>query len=153
GRFTRSDLAEWIWDEAGYGAKEQELFLSMMQSCGICFKHRAASRDRLIEAEYIAPDLLPQNPLRDIAEIWDADRPSESAEFDYALLPSALMRAIISRVGNEAGFAADYWRNGVYVYEAGTGSKALIEQEMAGPWQGRIRIRTQRGQAALLLER
>ena len=59
GRFTRSDLAEWIWDAAGYAVAEQELFLSMMQSCGVCFEYRRPERVKNIEAEYIAPDLLP----------------------------------------------------------------------------------------------
>ena len=55
------------------------------------------------------------------------------------------MRAIIARIGREAGLAADYWREGVYVFETGTRSRALIEEEKTGGWQGQIRIRTQRG--------
>ena len=45
GRFTRSDLAEWIWQEDGHGVEEQELFISMMQSCGICFQYLRVSTD------------------------------------------------------------------------------------------------------------
>jgi internalin A len=153
GRFTRSDLAEWIWNEAGHGVKEQELLLSMMQSCGICFQHRSASLDGSIEAEYIAPELLPERSDSDITQKWDADRQSETAEFEYPLLPQALMRGIISHIGSEAGLAADYWRGGVYVYEATTGSRGQIEQKMTGPWRGQITVQTQRGQAAALLER
>ena len=55
GRFRRSDLAEWVWQE--HSEEEQELFLSFMQQCGICFTYRRGDKD--IEAEYIAPDLLP----------------------------------------------------------------------------------------------
>ena len=40
GRFTRSDLGQWIWDAEGYAPEEQELFLSLMQQCGICFRLR-----------------------------------------------------------------------------------------------------------------
>jgi internalin A len=153
GRFTRTDLAEWIWDEAGHGIREQELFLSMMQSCGICFQYRPATSDGLIEAEYIAPDLLPPKPEGEIAQKWDADRPIERAEFDYPLLTPALMREILSRIGRRAGIDADYWRDGVYVYEATTGSRGLIEQKLTGLWTGQITIQTQRGQAAVLLGR
>jgi internalin A len=153
GRFTRSDLDEWIWREAGHGVKEQELLLSMMQSCGICFQHRAASGNGLVEAEYIAPDLLPSKPEKDIEQKWDADRPTERADFDYALLTPALMRGIISLIGREAGIDAEYWREGVYVYEATTGSRGLIEQKSTGLWQGQIVVQTQRGQAATLLQR
>ena len=153
GRFRRSDLSEWIWDEEGYGIKEQELFISMMQSCGICFQFRPGSHGGRVEAEYIAPDFLPERPESEVAQKWDADRPSERAKFDYPMLTPALMRGILARIGNQAGIAADYWRDGVYVYEATTGSRGLIEQKMTGPWQGQITVETQRGQAALLLER
>jgi internalin A len=153
GRFTRSDLAEWTWNEAGHGVKEQELLLSMMQSCGICFQHRPESRDGKIEAEYIAPDLLPEKAETDVAQKWDAELPAESTVFTYELLPQALMRGVIARIGGAAGLAADYWRGGVYLYEATTGSRGLIEQKTTGPWQGEITVQTQRGQSARLLER
>jgi internalin A len=155
GRFTRSDLGEWLWDEAGHGAEEQELFLSMMRSCGICFVHRPAQLEKDIEAEYIAPDLLPEKSeiAHELAQKWDAELPGATAEFAYALLPPGLMRALISRLGGAAGLDADYWRDGVYVYEAGTGSRAIVEQTVAEGWQGRIRFAAQRGQAAVLAER
>jgi len=63
------------------------------------------------------------------------------------------MRALISRIGRDAGLDADYWRGGVYVYEIQTGSRALIEQTVTEGWEGRIRIMAQRGQAAVLVER
>ena len=79
---------------------------------------------------------------------------TEDAVFEYALLHNGLMRNIISRIGQEAGIAADYWKGGVYVYEMGTGSRGRIEEERNDDiGRGRIRVRTQRGQAALLLQR
>jgi internalin A len=153
GRFTRSDLAEWIWNAAGHGAKEQELLLSMMQSCGICFQYRPASYDGKIEAEFIAPDLLPEKSETEVAQKWDADRAIESATLSYPLLPQALMRGVTARIGSEAGLAADYWRDGVYIYEATTGSRGLIEQRTTESWQGEITAQTQRGHASSLLER
>lgn len=154
GRFTQSDLADWIWNEAGYGEKEQQLFISMMESCGICFVHRAAVLEKRIEAEYIAPDLLPDRTETDIDQKWDAGRPSESVEFRYDLLPTFLTRAIISRIGGGAGLAADYWRDGVYLYEADTGSRALVAQRRDDSgFGGSIIIQTQRGRASALLAR
>jgi internalin A len=64
-----------------------------------------------------------------------------------------MVRGVISRVGSEAGITALYWRGGLCVYETTTRSRALIEQEMADEWRGKILIRTQRGQAAELLRR
>jgi internalin A len=71
---------------------------------------------------------------------------TESAEFPYPFLHPGLMGAIISKIGSEAGLNADYWRGGVFAYEAGTGSRALIEEEQLEGWQGRISVKTQRGQ-------
>ena len=44
GRFRRSDLAEWAWQK--HSVKDQELFLSFMQQCGICFIIARAARNR-----------------------------------------------------------------------------------------------------------
>jgi internalin A len=57
GRFRRSELAEWVWQK--HGVPEQELFLSFLQQCGICFTVQKEDREKRVEAEYIAPDLLP----------------------------------------------------------------------------------------------
>ena len=151
GRFTRSDLAEWVWGE--HSDEEQKLFLSMMLSCGICFEHRKAAQG--LEAEYIAPELLPARAevSLELQQKWDADAGTEEARFDYALLHPGLIRSIIARIGSAAGIAADYWQGGVYVYETGTGSRGMIEAESLGGWRGHVVVRTQRGRAADLLQR
>jgi internalin A len=77
----------------------------------------------------------------------------EEALYDYPLLHQGLIRAIISRIGQEAGLSATYWQGGVCVYEKTTRSHALIEQEMENDLAGKIRVQTQGGQAAELLEK
>lgn len=151
GRFTGADLADWVWGE--YSEGEQALFLSMMQSCGVCFVHRGAAQG--LEAEYIAPDLLPARAevALDLAQKWDADAETVEASFTYALLHPGLIRSIIARIGRQAGIAADYWQGGVYVYETGTGSRGMIEAERGDGWGGRIHVQAQRGRAAKLLRR
>ena len=152
GRFRRSDLAEWVWQK--HSAAEQELFLSFMQQCGICFTYRHGDKD--IEAEYIAPDLLParDDPAIEVQlrQKWD-DRCDTEATLTYELLPPGLMRSLISRIGEQAGLAAEYWRDGFYFYDQKTGARALVEQRYTKGWAGEIHIRTQRGQAEALLER
>ena len=152
GRFRRSDLAEWVWQE--HSEKEQELFLSFMRQCGICFTYRHGDKD--IEAEYIAPDLLParddpaiQEQLR---QKWD-ERCDAEATLTFELLPPGLMRSLISRIGEQAGLAAEYWRDGFYFYDRETGARALVEQRYTKGWAGEIHVQTQRGQAQALLER
>jgi internalin A len=72
--------------------------------------------------------------------------------FRYALLHDGLIRTIMAEIGEAAGPDALYWKGGLCGFEARTGSRLLIEQEMTGPWQGGIRVRTQRGQATVLLD-
>ena len=137
-----------------HSVEEQELFLSFMQQCGICFTYRHGDKD--IEAEYIAPDLLPARDDPAIAEQlrqkWD-DRCDAEATLTYELLPPGLMRSLISRIGEKAGLAAEYWRDGFYFYDRETGARALVEQRYTKDWAGEIHIQTQRGQAQALLER
>jgi internalin A len=151
GRFRRSDLAEWVWTK--HGVEEQELFLSFMQQCGICFTIREGRGD--VEAEYIAPDLLPGRDDPEIAlelrQKWDERRDAEET-LTYDLLPPGLMRSLISKIGEDAGLAAEYWRDGFYFYDEKTGSRALVEQRWTGGWGGEIHVQTQRGQAQVLLE-
>ena len=63
------------------------------------------------------------------------------------------MRSLISKIGEKAGLAAEYWRDGFYFYDRETGARALVEQRYIKDWAGEIHIQTQRGQAQALLDR
>ena len=154
GRFTRSLLASLIWD--GHSEEEQELFLSMMCSCGVAFVHREGRKAKNIETEYIAPDLLPEKAaiLSQLEEKWADNALFESASIEYDLLQPGLLRAMVAKIGSLAGINGLYWQGGVCVYEQGTRSRALIEQVAGdnGPaWRGQIQVKTQGPQAAQLL--
>jgi internalin A len=155
GRFRRSELAEWVWGQ--HGAAEQELFLSFMEQCGICFKIVGEDREKRVEAEYIAPDLLPGRVDAEteahLKLAWDEAEADAEAVLTFALLPPGLMRALIARIGGHAGLAAEYWRDGVCFYDKQTGSRALIEQRWTEGWAGEVRIAVKRGQSDLLLQR
>jgi internalin A len=154
GRFTRSLLETLVWRE--HARPDQELFLDMMRACGVCFVHREGDLKAGVEAEYIAPELLPSRTEieREIAAQWDANTPIETRESTYAFLHQGLIRAIIAQIGSDAGVTALYWRDGLCVYEETTRSRALIEQRMdEGRWSGRIVMQTRGGQARELLSR
>ena len=151
GRFTRPLLALLAWRD--YAEAEQQLFLDMMTTCGIVFIHRPADKAAGIEAEYIAPDLLPDQAevAEELAERWDEAAPAEQAIYRYELHQPGLLRGLLAEIGKAAGINALYWKDGVCVFEQTTRSRALIEQEGLGDWRGLIRIRTQGGRAADLL--
>jgi internalin A len=153
GRFTRSLLDVLVWQE--YGRKEQKLFLSMMESCGVCFVHRKGSHDEQVETEYIAPELLPDKAViaAELGEKWNPQQPMEEEVIEFELLHPGLLSCLVARIGASAGINGLYWRDGVCVWEKQTLSHALIEQECCDDWRGIIRVRTQGGQARLLLDR
>jgi internalin A len=136
GRFSRALLSLLIWQE--HSASEQELLLSMMVSCGMCFPHRRFTAVEDANAEYIAPDLLPERKAiaERLAARWAVDRPAEAATFRYALLHGGLIRSIMAEIGQVAGIDALYWRGGLCVLDADTRGRLLIEEEMTDGWQG-----------------
>ena len=151
GRFTRSEVARFLWDVRGYGEAEQELFVDMMRSCRIAFRLREAGPEGG-EPEYLAPDLLP--PKAEVEERldWDDDVDAEKVVFSYDLLPPSLLRSLMVQIGELAGVSATYWRDGFSFYERRTRSRAMIQQvqEEKG-WGGYIEISTQLGDAEALL--
>ena len=155
GRFTRDLLDRLVW--ADHLPADRELFVSMMLSCGICFQHREIQDGWERVVEYIAPDLLPaEDSVRDdLGGLWDEELPTEQAVIRYPLLHDGLIRTIMAEIGEKAGDRALYWKGGLCGYEKTCGSRLRIEQVPTGPepWQGEIRVRTQKGQAALLLDR
>ncbi|WP_051242709.1 leucine-rich repeat domain-containing protein [Stappia stellulata] len=143
GRFNRQDLGLYLWD-ATYSLEEQRLFLSMMQSCGICFAHRTAHDLDPDTTEYIAPELLPAGRPGHVTRLWEVESERErEIEFACDVLPETLIRGIISKIGQRAGIDGDYWASGLSVFEAGSGTHILIEQMRSGPdsWGGRIVLR------------
>ena len=135
---------------------DQELFLDMMRLfCGLSVPFFKAMRKSGVETEYIAPELLPsrEDIEREIAAQWDADTAIEVEEYRYEFLHQGLIRAVIAKIGLDAGLSALYWRDGLCAYEEITRSRAVIEQRMDPGWSGRIVVQTRGGQARQLLSR
>ena len=149
GRFTRSDLGMLLWEHEGFSRTDQELFLSFMQSCGICFKLREGTEGA--EAIYVAPDHLPMDWEPMTRSLWGNAAPDAELTFTYESLPPALMRNLIGRIGTKAGLNCDYWRNGFYGYECRTDARVLVDQEMNKHWQGEIRIQARGSRASELV--
>ncbi len=154
GRFTRSLLEVLAWPVEKYSREEQELFLSLMESCGICFTHRNADPKGRFEAEYVAPDLLPDRASvsQQLAGRWDDVAPKIERAWRFNFLQPGLARSIISAVGRKAGECAVYWKYGVWFYDSTTRASAVIVQDMQGECEGRIVLQTQGDRSRDLLE-
>jgi internalin A len=138
GRFSRADLEALIW--SCHTPEEQRVFLSMMESCGICFRvrelpHQEQLEWRHKEWEYIAPELLPE--WSDAQELLlgrlSDDPPDAEATASYAFLHEGIVRGYLSKLGKYAKDAAIYWKYGCWFYEQTTRSQVLIESQWETP--------------------
>ena len=145
GRLWPSLLANTVWRK--YEPEAQELFLSLMRTCGIVFPYREADADLGLEAEYLAPDLLPPRSSpqvgRQLQGRWQGSDPSLTLTYSYNFLHGGLVRALLCDLGNHAGDGGVYWRYGALVYDARQGCIALLEQQMENDRAGSISIRFQ----------
>lgn len=87
GRFNQSLLAMTVWRD--YGEEDQRLFLSLMESCGIIFRHRSAEPRYGTETEYLAPDLLMDSAAaaHQLAGRWNETERSWRLEYEYPSPP------------------------------------------------------------------
>jgi internalin A len=170
GRFTRNTLGQLLWDHPqpdapqGYSQKQQEHFLSLMESCGIVFVLREGDEEQGIETEYLAPDLLPQrddlssDEQLQLHERWNEEADCDELSVSYPFQHGGVMRALMSRIGQGAGMTAIYWQGGLCLYEQKTRSSAMIEEQTVegdltdGDHCARITLRAQGERPAELLE-
>jgi internalin A len=125
GRFSRADLEALIW--SGHTFEEQNVFLGMMEGCGICFQLRRSDG----EWEYLAPELLPtwSDAQEQLLGRPRDDAPDAEATACYAFLHEGVLRGYLSKLGEHAKDAAIYWKYGCWFYEQKTRSQVLIESQ------------------------
>ena len=115
GRFTRSDLHHLAWAER-FSEDEQQLLLSFMESCALCFRISAWDAK---DPGYIAPDLLPapETVARELTYRRQAGGGEGSVWYTYthAFLHQGVMRRFIVEMGREFRDTALYWKDGVYI--------------------------------------
>jgi internalin A len=150
GRFTRSLLDMTVWGD--YSDEEQSLFLSLMESAGVCFARRTADPKLGLEAEYVAPDLLPDRAAvaDQLSGRWNEGEGAR-IEFHYTFLHAGLMRGLICDAGKLAGENGVYWNGGLWAYDRESGSRLLIECHSTGGHGGSISACIQGGRPERLV--
>jgi hypothetical protein len=133
GRFTRKDLGYWLWDRERHSIADQERFIKMMLSCGICFHMRMLSdRGEWPQVwEYAAPDHLPtlsefQRRYPNIG-LPDPRTARVVVKVDFRFLHDGLLRELMSRIGEISENAADYWRYGCYFRDRGSNTRVRLD--------------------------
>lgn len=114
GRFTRSDLGQWVWDDVPYSPDEQLLLISFMNQCGLCFRLRSAEHAWREEDIYISIEHLPAAKelcLQD--ELSGMDVCTE--KLDVPFLHKFDWHGYLADAGRKYGTDATYAADAVYL--------------------------------------
>jgi internalin A len=125
GRFTREDLAWLAWQ--GHSLEEQRLFLGLMKNCGVCFPCGKTAQG---ENRYIAPDLLPKfEVVKGRLHAWKEEPGIPTLRLEYRFFHQAVIRSLMSRIGQQAGDLAEYWKYGLWFKDGKRDTQLLLQLE------------------------
>ncbi|WP_428645066.1 COR domain-containing protein, partial [Roseibium sp.] len=133
GRFTAADVGTWLWDR-DFSFGDQQLFLAMMKSCGICF--------HVHDGVYIAPEFLPEEPPHEVRQNWPGsndfgtvvqifEKQERVKVFHSHLSTRTLIRSIICVHGPFYGIKGAYWATGIQFVDEEFGCIGMIEYTKA----------------------
>ncbi|MFM9951195.1 MAG: COR domain-containing protein [Saprospiraceae bacterium] len=123
GQFSGSNLQK-IWANKKPTIAEQELFISFMISCELCFevteqkeedKHRHVP---LAERQFIAPQLLPEHEPSIVEVVRDKISEMLHLQYRHDFLHQGIMQRFIVRAQSLAD-TKDIWQHGIVVKESG----------------------------------
>jgi internalin A len=154
GRFTREDLALMVWQE--HSVEEQRLFLGLMESCGVCFPCGKTVQG---EMRYVAPDLLPGfdafEGRRHVLDSWKEEAETSTLRLEYRFFHPAIIRNLMSEIGQKAGDLAEYWKYGLWLKDGKRDAQLLVQfQDIStdeAPGSGALELKAQGRDALELL--
>ncbi len=153
GRFTREDLDLLAWQK--HTPEEQTLFLGLMESCGVCFQCGTTDHG---ERSYIAPDLLPgfETVKRKAAlQNWKEESGTPTLRLEYRFFHPAIIRGLMSEIGQQAADFAEYWRYGLWIKDGKRDAQLLLHfldtSTDEAPGAGALELKAQGGDALGLL--
>lgn len=130
GQFLGADLHK-VWGKDHQEA-EQELFVSFMLSCELCFETTPKREGKenwhspkLAERKFIAPQLLPDKKDDLISYVWK-DRKSWYVKYTHDFLHYGIIQSFIVRT-NYLAKVPNIWQKGIFLEE--DSAMALIETQ------------------------
>jgi internalin A len=138
GVFSPGLLSALAWS-GRYSEREQNLLLSMMESCDLVFPLQEYGHS----PQYVMADALPdaaESSAR-IDREWRNAAVTHEVVAEYAFLHDGILRSLLGRIGRLAGPHAVYWRYGLCVYDQRTRSTARINSAQHPDGTGEIRVR------------
>lgn len=150
GRFTGDDL-QGIW-EVKYSLEEQNLFVSFMLSCEMCFETTPQEYPDLKEWEvrfeqrsFVAPQLMPESKPKSVEDVWEG-RSSWYLTYRHDFLHYGVIQSFIVRTQSLAEMR-DIWKSGISLKDTHDGAVHYALVECQG---NEIRVRVTAGGIALL---
>lgn len=129
GRFTLAELGRLVWDEAGYSTTDQQVLLTLMEQCGLCFLLCPQAEAWREENVYVSFEHLPTARELRLQREFDT-RLSDLAlqkptRVKVSLLHKQHWQSFLADAGNHYGKDARYAQDGFYL-ENKEGQKLLI---------------------------
>ena len=121
GRFSGADLAE-IWSERSQA--EQELFLTFMLSCELCFEVTDREEDRhpsFVQRQFVAPQLMTPNPPEAAIKYFRSANQVLYVRYRHRLLHYGIIQSFIVRTQSLAK-VDEIWRFGTLLEENDVGA-------------------------------
>jgi GTPase SAR1 family protein len=151
GQFTLSQLGERCWNGAGYSKTEQELLLSLMERCQLCFKLRSASDAWRQEDIFVSFEHLPKAEEQLQGE-FDQRRkdhdPVEERTLKVPEMHKLQWQSFLMDAGTHYGKDARYARDGFYL-ENDEGETLLLTCHLnRGGLGGEIKLQVSGANAA-----
>lgn len=118
GRFTVSQLGEWVWNEKRYAPAEQELLRSFMETCGLCFRLRRAEDAWREQDLYLSFEHLPKaREIRLQREFEETIGSTvvERSTLDIPRLHKYDWQRFLTDAGSKYGKNAQYALDGFYL--------------------------------------
>ncbi len=127
GQFTREELANLSWRDAGYDDQAMDLLLSFMLSCGMCFellRHDESASGRVV---YAAPGFFPSREMA-VARYPELAGDHEAwAQYQLSRVTESEIRSLIASFGAEWSRSMRAWRWGCSIVSAATGAVCWID--------------------------
>ncbi|AEE49119.1 COR domain-containing protein [Haliscomenobacter hydrossis] len=113
GRISGQDLQE-VWEDNS--AAEQELFLSFILSCDMCFETTLEKKYNtpFAERSFIFPQLLPENPSKTLDMLWNQQAGVLYLRYQHRFLHYGVMQSFIVKTQALVNDVEDcVWRSGI----------------------------------------
>lgn len=150
GRFVGAELAEMVW--TSFQPEEQEVFLSLMIACDICFP-TPFEEESLLKTTFIAPELLPERDQvieNDLREWWVEEDEKESFVWHFDFFDVSWFRHLLARLEPISRGNNVYWNRGALVRDLQTGAVAMLELHIHSEYSAELGLHTRYDDGELL---